>query len=363
MIIKPTYTVESIEEQHIDDFDQTVIENLVLKYGSDNLFHSMVERNQLFENEDIEEAYSLNPHEYGGNFNSDTDFSNFTKNTRINYKGEEFNVGVRNILQIQDVSTGKTYIYDSWNDKFKSYGKGPKIEDILKYRGDFSEAIQKTIEKFNPKSSWLAKCRRREIGYEGEKQTKKDFQQLLKCKTLYEFANFMTGGEFKSIKTLSDYKNNRNNINVKEYTKLIHLAPYTRSPGYIYIFPLRDYGNYDENGNHILIPCDDKNNKSSQYVVLFRFDEHIFRINDAVRWCLPNNKTKYDAMYYYDGQYSSYHIDNKIGLEPFIKYLGKLPYLTVVAISRYLQGKPDITMKNIKDKIDMNEEVESFWSL
>ena len=79
MIIKPTYTVESIEEQHIDDFDQMVIENLVLRYGSDNLFHSMAERNQLFENEDIEEAYSLNPHEYGGNFNSDTDFSNFTK--------------------------------------------------------------------------------------------------------------------------------------------------------------------------------------------------------------------------------------------------------------------------------------------
>ena len=83
MIIKPTYTTESIEEQHIDDFDQMVIENLVLKYGSDNLFHSMVERNQLFENEDIEEAYSLKPHEYGGNFNSDTDFSNFTEENRL----------------------------------------------------------------------------------------------------------------------------------------------------------------------------------------------------------------------------------------------------------------------------------------
>ena len=43
MIIKPAYTTESIEEQHIDAFDQIILEDLVSRYGSDIVVQSINE--------------------------------------------------------------------------------------------------------------------------------------------------------------------------------------------------------------------------------------------------------------------------------------------------------------------------------
>ena len=48
MIIKPTYTTESIEEQHIDDFDRIILESLVSRYGSDIVFQSINESHSYY---------------------------------------------------------------------------------------------------------------------------------------------------------------------------------------------------------------------------------------------------------------------------------------------------------------------------
>ena len=48
MIIKPTYTTESIEEQHIDVFDQMILESLVSRYGSDIVFQSINESHSYY---------------------------------------------------------------------------------------------------------------------------------------------------------------------------------------------------------------------------------------------------------------------------------------------------------------------------
>ena len=48
MIIKPTYTTESIEEQHIEDFDQMILESLVSRYGSDIVFQSINESHSYY---------------------------------------------------------------------------------------------------------------------------------------------------------------------------------------------------------------------------------------------------------------------------------------------------------------------------
>lgn len=48
MIIKPTYTTESIEEQHIDDYDKMILEDLVSRYGSDIIFQSINEAHTYY---------------------------------------------------------------------------------------------------------------------------------------------------------------------------------------------------------------------------------------------------------------------------------------------------------------------------
>ena len=48
MIIKPTYTTESIDDQNIDNFDMMVIENLVSRYGSDIVFQSINESHSYY---------------------------------------------------------------------------------------------------------------------------------------------------------------------------------------------------------------------------------------------------------------------------------------------------------------------------
>lgn len=48
MIIKPTYTTESIEEQHIENFDQMILESLVSRYGSDIVFQSINESHSYY---------------------------------------------------------------------------------------------------------------------------------------------------------------------------------------------------------------------------------------------------------------------------------------------------------------------------
>ena len=48
MIIKPTYTTESIEKHNIEEYDMMILESLVSRYGSDIMFQSINESHSYY---------------------------------------------------------------------------------------------------------------------------------------------------------------------------------------------------------------------------------------------------------------------------------------------------------------------------
>lgn len=376
-----------------------------------------IRKKRLNESE-IEEAYSTQTQH-------ETDYDQIAKsggqiedklyrNTKITLNDRSINMGVRKLFQIQDPSTGKTFVYDNWNDKWKSYGQGPSLDELMeeffKNKTWGTYELARIVYSMNPDSAWAKDAIRkygRRSGYGidwdskyseddrkamGDKYSIKDRDTVImkwyrslpkeqRKNTLYGFAEAL-------LRKAGDYDHNSLNaiVPLKEFVSKATsggsriwswLCVWSISGplGFnIYINPAKfegDWVKWDSNGMERKEGMNVDNLKDADYyAVQFALND-----NDIMHMLTRQQKRylfieggKYDgcplnaAIKKEDGKWvidkdASEAYINRMRLEPLF---GKCGSLVVTAVSRKLRGMPDVPLKDVVTK---GKTFGDFWSL
>lgn len=366
----------------------------------------------------VEEAYSTQTqHEtdYGQIAKGDGQVEDkLYRNTKITMEGRSVNMGVRKLFQIQDPSTGKTFVYDNWNDRWKSYGQGPSLDELMeaffKDRTWGVHELARIVYDMNPDSAWAKDAMRRygrRSGYStdwgskysegdreamGDRYSMKDrdaaivkwYRSLPKEQrknTLYGFAEAL-------IRRAGDYDHNSLDaiVPLKEFTARasgggsgIHtwLAVWgvTGPLGFnVYINPAKFRGGWTKVAGSGMERREGMNvgdlKEADYYVAQFALNDsdimhmltrqrkrYLFIEGGKYDGCPLNAAIKKeDGGWVVDRDASEAYI-NRMRLEPLF---GKCGSLVVAAVSRKLRGLPDVPLKDVATK---GKTFGDFWSL